>query len=211
MAKNSHRALVVCVTVAVPPVVGAGVSEAVSPTKWPTSISAHEWNGTTGVKGPFAMGSLASPSVLKAGGGVQSPTYLRNTGWAIATLDHYQYPIVSSNHGISWRIGGIYFAMPDSRAFDFVGAVKVFSPRIVAEYAKGSTTIDITNDGGHHWFQTFLPALIRTISSYGPPAKIAPEGTIEMEVQSEPGSPVRTGYYASIDGGKIWNLTGANR
>ncbi len=177
-----------------------------SSSNWPTLIKSHSWDGQPGRKGPFAIGTLISPVLLRGEGGVQSQTYRGDTGWAYATLDHYLYPIVSRDHGRSWHIGGIYFAVPIAKPLDYITSAKIFSPSVVAFYASGSETFDITSDAGHHWSQTFFPGLIRAVTNSGSSIRF-PEGVIKVEVQSGPNSISLTRFYISGNGGLRWNLS----
>ena len=189
--------------------VGTGVEAAIASTPvWPPSVKAHRWDGQAEKKGPMAMGALVSPALLQSEGGAQSPSYKGTTGWATATLHHYLYPIVSHDHGKSWLVGGIYFAVPVARSIYYVSAVRIFTPNIVAIYARGSVTFDVTSDGGHHWNQTFFPGLIRSVTNFGSSSGF-PEGAIKVEVRTGPNSVTHIGYYTSRDGGLTWGLSAA--
>jgi BNR/Asp-box repeat len=185
--------------------VGIQVASASSPT-WPSSHKAHPWTGQAGTKGPMTMGTLVSKALLQSEGGVESPSYKESTGWATATLHHYLYPIVSHDRGRTWHVGGVYFAVPIAKSFYYVSAVKIFTTSVVAIYARGSETFDMTSDGGHHWIQTFFPGLIRSVTNSGSLSGY-PEGVIKIEVQTNPNLILSTGYYTSRDGGLTWKLS----
>jgi len=198
---RSYRTVFVAfVLLAVPGVQAVGASTP----RWPSTLDGHLWSGQATKKGPLAMNTLVSPYVLGAEGGAQLPAYEGNTGWATATLDRFLYPIVSHDHGKTWHVGGVYFAVPVASSVYYVSSVKIFTPRIVAIYALRSETFDFTSDGGRHWYQTFFPGLIQSITNLGLKSAILPEGTIQVEIQSGPDSLARTGFYRSRNGGLSW-------
>lgn len=190
--------------------IGSTQAVGASNPSWSQNLDSHLWTGSKGVASPFKRGELATGAELKVGGGIQSPAFKGNLGWGTATLRKFLYPVTSSDHGKTWRVGGVYFAKPIAPAIDYVSFVKIFSSRNVAIYARNATTVDVTTDGGVSWNQTIFPALIVGVRQSAVSTTQLPWGTIAVKLQSGPNVATRSGEYLSNDGGIQWKLKFSN-
>ncbi len=121
-------------------------------------------------------------------------------GFALAHQGSADYPVLSRDGGRIWRIAGPALHVDAANGPAAVTSVGVKGSSV--DYAYGSGTIDVTNDGGSTWYQVFpegsvtaVVAGARGLAAYVQ-ALNAQTGTVSAVVQ-----------YVSSDGGRVWTLS----
>jgi hypothetical protein len=134
-------------------------------------------------------------------------SYIGSHGWALGIEGCAEYPEVTSDHGKTWRIGGIYFAIPGAGGAAFVDVIKPFTPRIVTAFYPGESTFDVTWDGGRHWYAAWMPGNVVSVAQQLPNAGTSKSGgtVIEVKVFASK-SPSNEVAYLSQDDGRKWKL-----
>jgi hypothetical protein len=121
-------------------------------------------------------------------------------GFALASVDSAQYPARSVDGGRTWRIDGPQVHIDAADAAEGVGYVGVAGPRTF--FAYGSSAVDVTTDGGHTWWETFLGELVVAVVR-GPRNELV----AYVQQQLDPNSSslaAATWQYVSRDGGRHW-------
>jgi hypothetical protein len=128
--------------------------------------------------------------------GPNSVNYLGEVGWAWRCVDQFQCPLVSSNHGETWRIGGPWFEAPCACGPGITKIQTLTSANVIA-FNPGDNNFAVTWDGGHQSFKVLLFG-VYTIARFSP----SPTGAIRMKayLRNVPHS------YLSRDHGRNWNL-----
>lgn len=122
-------------------------------------------------------------------------------GFALANLRNGStYPAITTDGGKTWRIGGGHFHVSAANAPAVVTQVGAGRRGTYFAYAGpgGGQAVDVTTDGGKHWWQAFLPG--------EPQAVVYSAVTRSGElIAFEQGHP--TYVYVSKDGGRHWRLS----
>ena len=91
-------------------------------------------------------------------------------GYALAFIDSETYPAATVDSGKTWRVDGPVFHIPAAQGAVAVGAMGVASAGTA--FAWGgvipNTVVDVTTDGGKHWWQSFLPGSVLFVGQGGP-------------------------------------------
>ena len=130
-------------------------------------------------------------------------------GFALATTANgVTYPAGTVDAGKVWRIIGPPLHIPAANGPAAVTSVGAVKPGFYFAYAgpEGGNAIDVTADGGTHWWQAFLgdavPAVVSDVN--GRLTAFAQAGT-----GASPTKRVATWVYYSTDGGRVWRYTKA--
>lgn len=158
---------------------------------------------------PF--GTAVAKAQLKDFGGLTSVTFVNNIGWSLGNYQGFEYPLTSTNHGSTWRVGGHWFADATADAAAFTSTIKPFHPRVagsaptsIASYFVGENTFYITWDGGRQWHETFMPGnIVRVTQLDSGTVPTTPIQYFVVEVKSYE-APSVTRYYSSVDQGRHW-------
>lgn len=125
-------------------------------------------------------------------------------GFAAATVGSADYPVRTKDGGRSWRIDGPQVHIDAADGPEAVGYVGVVGPHTFFTY--GSQVIDVTSDGGQHWWQTFPDGLVSAVVSNPRGDLVA---YVQQSVGNAPMSPAVTWQYVSSDGGRNWSFSTA--
>lgn len=111
-----------------------------------------------------------------------------------------QYPAATVDGGRTWRIDGPHFHVNAADAPDVVAEVGAGRRGVYFAYAGpyGGQAIDVTSDGGRHWWRAFLPTPPVAVV-YNP---FTHSGELIAFLQGHP-----TWVYVSKDGGRHWTLS----
>jgi hypothetical protein len=189
-----------------------GVGEALAGSGWPLSFNAvlMKWQGPP-VGKPIPYGSNI-PAISKNRDcySRSNVNYLSNHGWSLGFDGCAQYPEFTSNHGKTWRIGGIYFAIPTTDAAAFVDEMKPFTPLIVAAYFKGESTFDVTWNGGRNWYAAWMPGNVVSVTQESPNSgtggNVPTVIEVEVVMPKSPSNIVNDAFYISQDHRRKWKL-----
>jgi hypothetical protein len=118
-------------------------------------------------------------------------------GFALASVGQAQYPAITVDAGTTWQISGPALHLDAAQAPLSVCAVGAVNRRTYFAYGCGEV-IDTTNDGGKHWWRTFLG---------GGSLAVAVDGghlVAFVNALQTNGSKATTWAYVSSDGGRHW-------
>jgi hypothetical protein len=108
------------------------------------------------------------------------------------------FPAATADGGRTWRIDGPVFFAPAADGAAGVSYTGIASQRTY--FAYGSSTVDVTTDGGRQWWEAYLGESVIAV--------VARRGELIAVVQQTPsgnGSMVaNTWVYVSTDGGRLW-------
>lgn len=127
----------------------------------------------------------------------------RDRGFALANLPNGEtYPAATGDGGRKWRIDGPVFHIPAANGAAVVALAGAAPPRTYFAFGGGSV-VDLTTDGGTHWWVALLGEdVIAVVPGPGPRQLVA-----VAQNQSPNGSKVATVVYGSTDGGLHWHRT----
>lgn len=125
-------------------------------------------------------------------------------GFALASVGSAQYPARSVDGGRIWRINGPQVHIDAADAAEGVGYVGVVDPHTF--FAYGSSAVDVTSDGGHTWWETFLGELVVAVVPVGDDELVA---YAQQQLTNNGINPVVTWQYVSHDGGRHWAYSAA--
>jgi hypothetical protein len=125
-----------------------------------------------------------------------------SVGFGLANDWQAQYPVLSTNGGRTWKIDGPQVHVDAADAPAAVGSVGVVGTRTY--FAYGSSAIDVTTDGGHTWWQTFVGELVVAVVP-GPHHELI--AYVQQSLSTRNLNPVVTWQYVSRDGGRHWRYS----
>jgi len=139
------------ITVGAPPA-GAGT------VPFPQVVTAHPWPVRAGLPAPLKFGS-ALTALFGPGsfGPTAGPNWIGQVGWKMWNAGaHVQYPVVSVNHGATWKIGGYYLSGSWTGGGSYVtNHLVMISPTKIVAW--GSNAADFTLNGGKTWYNLMIP------------------------------------------------------
>ena len=146
--------------------------------------------------GTLARGTVLKPTTIFSNRIFSSAAH----GFALATRNSADYPVLSTNGGHTWTIAGpaLHVAAADAPAA--VTSVGVRGPQV--DYAYGSGTIDVTANGGGTWYQVFPEGNVTAV--------VAGARGLAAYVQAlnaQTGAVSGIYQYISFDGGHHWTLS----
>jgi hypothetical protein len=125
-------------------------------------------------------------------------------GFALANGPNAQYPAVTSDGGMRWRIDGPQFHVDAADGPEGVGFVGVEGPHTF--FAYGSSAVDVTTDGGRAWWETPLGEQVMAVV---PNLRNELVAYVEQSLTNERLNPAVTWQYVSRDGGRHWRYSTA--
>jgi|SRR5579884_890381 len=187
-----HQKLIVMASLTV--LAGCGAAAAIAATaSQPTEVTAHAISPDAR---PYAPGTRVGQSSL----GNRVFTGAKR-GFALANLRNGStYPATTTDGGRTWRIAGGHFHIAAANGPAAVTEVGAGGRGTYFAYAGpgGGQAVDVTTDGGKHWWQAFLPGQPEAVvySAVTRPGEL---------IAFEQGHP--TYVYVSKDGGRHWRLS----
>jgi hypothetical protein len=177
-------------------VLSAGVATAAAPSP-PKLVSAHLFN-QTGV-GLLKPGTVVSPARL----GVRVFPNATH-GFALALVRNVTYPAATTNGGHTWRIDGPALHLPAAQAPLVVTQVGATNPNTYFAWGgpEGGNVVDVTPDGGKHWWQAFLGGSLLSVVATSNHRLIA---TVQVPTGPQ-GKQTANFVYVSRDRGRHWHL-----
>jgi hypothetical protein len=121
-------------------------------------------------------------------------------GFALANISSELYPAATTDGGKTWRTDGPVLYLEAAQAPSAVDQVGTVYP---SEYfAFGSSAVDLTTDGGRHWWQAFLgDDVLGVVPGTKPHHLIA----VVQDFLGSSTARVATLVYVSNDGGRHWH------
>ncbi len=163
------------------------------------SASVHE-----GYAGVVAYDSVVSRTSL-AQFGPPNPASSSCVGeWCLGlgTVDGFQYPLISSNGGRTWRNGGHWFAGGWADGAAFASTMTTFSATTAVAWFPGQNTFYMTSDAGRRWYSAWPDGPIVAVTSPNDGA------TVVMRLNPSSMTPTEVVVrYRSTDGGRQWIRT----
>jgi hypothetical protein len=145
-------------------------------------------------------GTLARGTVLKSSTIFSTRVFRTDQdGFALATRNSADYPVLTTNGGVSWKIAGPALHVDAADGPAAVESVGVSGSTV--DFAYGSGAIDVTSNGGTTWYQVFPEANVTAV--------VAGARGLAAYVQALNVQGLVTGtyQYVSIDGGRRWTLS----
>lgn len=155
-----------------------------------------------GYGGVVAWGSTVSQAELSQFGppNPSSVSCVKKRCFALATVGGFQYPLVSSDGGRTWRNAGHWFAGPWADGAAFADAIVAFSATVAVAWYPGQSTFYVTSDAGRRWYSAWPDGEVTAVTSSNLGA------TLVMHVRAY--APARERYeYRCSDGGRRWIRT----
>jgi hypothetical protein len=94
-------------------------------------------------------------------------------GFALATTakrGDRTYPATSGDGGRTWKVDGPVLHMPSSKGSAAVSEPGMTTPHLLYAWTPGNAALDVSADGGGHWWQTTLPDIVLSVEAdRGPP------------------------------------------
>jgi hypothetical protein len=180
---------------------GSVTAGASSSHSWPNVVRAHVFYLGNNPK-PIAFDTLIDPKAFSSKpDDITSRSVSGNVQWALGSINSYQYPIVSSDQGSSWRVGGTYFGGPWADACSFVEHLRAVRANVVVGWGGCPGTLYVTWDSGRHWNGVPMPGGLEslTISKSALSANVSPfASTLAHPIVLR---------YVSRNSGRTWLLT----
>lgn len=128
----------------------------------------------------------------------------RRVGFALGGLGQAQYPVRTTDGGVVWRTFGPALHVDAAQGPLAVTELGVASARTIYYYGAGNV-VDITHDGGRHWWRAFTQELsVAVVPGFGRRLLWFTQSTL-----SSSGEQAVTWTYVSTDGGRVWHYTTA--
>ncbi len=187
---------------------------------WAPRVTGHLVTLFRGTNPPSRVfGSVVSTSEIARAKKYYSWTasFSNDVGYALTYLNGFEYPLRSTNGGVTWRIDSPYWSGPWADAG--AGAVYINAYSASTAVAYGNQWLYVTTDAGHHWF---LADRLGAIEAVEPPllewwiTPALPRRAMIVDV-ARTGTGQRTGVvisraqYQSVNGGQTWTLLPASR
>ena len=191
------------------PVLRAGAStKALSSVVWPTTQRGSVISVGTNPK-PLKYGTVLTAAQLKQVRSLASQwstSYSGTSGFALGYINRFQYPLITTNSGKSWSIGGPYLSGPWADASAGGTIVRALSKSVAIIY--GNEWFYGTTDAGKQWFVTSFSGTAVSANEFWSKGPGAPIFTADVIVSSPNPPYPATGaaQYISSDGGKTWQL-----
>lgn len=126
-----------------------------------------------------------------------------NIGFALANGNQAQYPAITTDGGLTWRIDGPQLHVDAADGPEGVGYVGTLGPHTF--FAYGSSVVDVTIDSGRTWWETYMGELVMAVV---PGFRNHLVAYVQQSV-SNSGHPAVTWQYVSRDGGRHWRYSSA--
>jgi hypothetical protein len=146
--------------------------------------------------GTLARGASVSDKEL-----VSNRVYVSaQDGFALASIGQAQYPAATTDGGSSWKTSGPALHVNAVQAPLSVTEVGAVSTNTYYYYG-GGQVVDITNDGGRHWWRAVLGELVLGVEhgGYNEIVGVAQQQIDQLSQQAF------TWTYATNDGGRVWH------
>ncbi len=114
---------------------------------------------------PLARGIVRRGTVVRSAGlGIRAFADDRH-GYSLAEIEAVTYPARTVNGGMTWRIDGPVFHRPAAQGAVAVDEIGVVSANTAFAWLglETNTVVDVTTDGGQHWWQAFFPGSVLSV------------------------------------------------
>lgn len=183
--------------------------------KWPQKVSGHLITSYEGINPKTLVRGteISDVEISHAHHGYPwASSFYGSTGFALAYLKGFQYPLISKNDGATWEIDSAYWSGPWADAS--AGAVFISAFSATEAVAYGNQWLYTTTDGGQHWYLTYAlgnveaaqPANVEwwvnpSLPRLGIIADVSRNG-----IYKDAGDVIGRAQYISLNGGQTWHL-----
>lgn len=172
------------------------------PASWPVRVTGRQ----------IQQGSYANPAQIGAPitaadlrfGPLTSKSFIGPDGYALASVDGFAYPAVTTDAGTTWRIAGLWFAGPWADGAAFPNTIRAYSLNVVVAFFPGENIFYATTDGGAKWFASALPGKVENVSAA---RKQSATSSITVTIANQDGAK-KTANYRTVNSGRSWSLVG---
>jgi hypothetical protein len=123
-------------------------------------------------------------------------------GFALANISGVTYPAASLDGGMTWQVAGPQFHIPAANGPAVVTQVGARSPKTYFAWGgpDGGSTVDVSTDGGKHWWVTYLGGVVMSVVGSG-------DGRLIAITQASSGAARKATnwVFVSKDGGRVWH------
>ena len=191
-----------------------------SASSWAPRVTAHlvlPFGGTNPRSRAFGAPVSSSEIARAKTDSSWTASFSNEVGYALTYLNGFEYPLRTTNGGVTWSIDSPYWSGPWADAG--AGAVYIDAYSASTAVAYGNQWLYVTTDRGHHWF---LADHLGMLEAVEPPllewwvAPALPRRAIVVDA-ARAGTGKRVGVvvsraqYQSVDGGRTWTLLPASR
>jgi hypothetical protein len=181
--------------------VGVGASAASPPAHIATPIYPTP-PGTIRAKLISRPAGTFAPGTGLSGSRIDNPvTFVGGEdGFALATVGQTLYPAATSNGGYAWNTSGPALQVNPAQKSLTVNTVGALSATTYY-YSGGGQVVDVTSDGGRHWWRASLGELVLAVFP-------GSQGQLVAVVQRQIDQTSQTAFtwlYASNNGGRVWH------
>jgi hypothetical protein len=168
--------------------------------KWSTSVTGRQTQQGS-YANPAQSGSLITAADLRTGP-LLSKSFVGPDGYALASVDGFIYPVVTTDAGTTWRIAGLWFAGPWADGAAFPSTIRAYSVDVAVAFYPGEDIFYATTDGGAEWFVSGLPGNVEDVSGR---LEGSATSSITVKVANQDGAK-RTATYRTVNSGRLWSL-----
>ena len=151
---------------------------------------------------PVASGTLITRSELNAS--LTAGDIIGRNGYALVTLDGFEYPVVTTDGDQTWRVAGLWFAGPWADAAAFTTQMTTFSAKVAISWDP-SGVLYSTSDAGGQWYAAQFPSMIMRVTASPTTLSIPPAALVVTIVRMGHHGPIMS-RFQSLDGGRHWTL-----
>jgi hypothetical protein len=153
---------------------------------------------------PAKSGSVVTSAELGA-----APIIYKSTkgdvGYALVTIEGFEYPIRTVNSGKTWRVAGMWFQNGSADGAAFASNIKTFSSLVAVAYdPHEGGPLYLTTDAGVQWYKA---SLWGTVTSVAERTVVTPRLLLVFTATVVPYSAKTSSEsvgYRTDDGGKLW-------
>jgi hypothetical protein len=135
------------------------VNPAPPATIWPRHVTARVVSAYKGYAQPVPFDALVPRSDYPKTG----VSMFGDIGYALTTLNGFQYAVRTTNGGSRWRVAGSWFAGPWADGAAFAGSIHAFSASTVVADGDGQL-LYTTTDAGKRWYGLFFSGVVLHVS-----------------------------------------------
>ena len=171
---------------------------------WPRHLTSQLLTTPNGIANPLARGAVVTPALRRTScSNLISASYVGATGWGLWCLDQFEYPVLSTDHGATWRVGGRYFQGPWADAAASADVMTALSPWVAVAWTPDSNILYVTPDEGRHWYSQWQLGDVESVVSSTTHGRV---DLVEVMVGSSGFARHGNALYWSADQGRHWFL-----
>lgn len=178
----------------------ASASKSTIPTAIHGHVLSYAQTNAAGYGGDIAYATPMKLAIMTVG--VPNPSAVSCVGQRCYALSSgtFEYPVISSNRGRSWRNGGHWFAGAWADAAAFASRITTLSVSSAVAWFPGEATgFYSTSSAGRRWYSVAWPGTVARVTG-------SASVTTVLLVHTDSTSSITRVEYSSRDGGQVWTL-----